>query len=88
MVLNGASHAAKLAWVARTEPDAFDRRALGPAPRDLVVARMTGVIVTDETLASRTGLSALGGGWLDHAVATYGERLPPIVSPDCDRRTG
>ena len=87
MVLNGASHAAKLAWVARTAPDALARARWVLQPRDFVVARMTGVIVTDETLASRTGLSALGGGWLDHAVATYGERLPPIVAPDCGRRT-
>jgi sugar (pentulose or hexulose) kinase len=47
------------------------------APRDLVVARLVGTVVTDPTLASRTGWYALDGtaradGWL-------AERLPDIV---------
>ena len=68
--------------MARTAPDVFDRARWILQPRDFVVARMTGVVVTDETLASRTGLCALGDGWLDDAVATYGDRLPPIVAPN------
>ena len=44
---------------------------------------MTGVIVTDETLASRTGLTrARRRAGSTMPVATYGERLPPIVAPD------
>ena len=47
-----------------------------------MLARLTGVVVTDDTLASRTGLCALhGGGWLPRALDAYGERLPPIVAP-------
>ena len=80
VVLNAASHAAKVAWVARTAPAALDRARWILQPRDFVVARMTGVVVTDESLASRTGLYALAGGWLASAVASYGERLPPVVS--------
>jgi xylulokinase len=81
VVLNGATCAAKLAWVARTMPDVFDRARWILEPRNVVVARMTGEVITDETLASRTGLCAIGGGWLEPALATYGERLPPIVPP-------
>ena len=80
VVLNGAAHAAKLAWVAREMPDVLARARWILEPRDLVVARLTGEVVTDETLASRTGLCALGGGWLDEARAAYGDRLPPIVA--------
>jgi sugar (pentulose or hexulose) kinase len=81
VVLNGACCAAKLAWVARTMPETLERARWILEPRNVVVARMTGAVVTDETLASRTGLCALDDGWLDAGLATYGERLPPIVSP-------
>ena len=80
VVLNAASHAAKVAWVARTAPEALDGARWILQPRDFVVARLTGVVVTDESLASRTGLYALAGGWLASATAAYGERLPAVVS--------
>ncbi len=81
VVLNGAAHAAKLEWVARNAPDVLRRARWVLQPRDVVIARIAGAVVTDETLASRTGLCALGDGWLGDALATYGERLPPIVAP-------
>jgi xylulokinase len=81
VVLNGGTHAAKLAWVVRHRPDAFERSRWMLQPRDYVAARMTGTVVTDETLASRTGLCTLGGDWTTDARATYGDRLPPIVAP-------
>jgi xylulokinase len=83
VVLTGGAHAAKLAWVARHAPDAMQRARWILAPRDLALARLTGVVVTDETLASRTGLCALDGNWLDEARDTYGDRLPPIVAASC-----
>jgi len=82
VVLNAGAHAAKLAWMARERPDAMARARWVLAPRDVVLARMTGVVVTDETLASRTGLYALDDGWLDEAQARYGARLPRAVSSD------
>jgi xylulokinase len=80
VVLTGGAHAAKLAWVARHTPDALQRARWILAPRDLALARLTGVVVTDETLASRTGLCGFDGGWLDEARDAYGDRLPPIVA--------
>jgi len=80
VVLTGGAHAAKLAWVARHDPDALRRARWILAPRDVVLARLTGAVVTDETLASRTGLCALEGGWRDTARDAYDDRLPPIVA--------
>jgi xylulokinase len=80
VVLTGGAHAAKLAWVARHEPDELAHARWVLAPRDLVLARLTGTVVTDDTLASRTGLCAIDNGWLDSARAAYGSRLPPIVT--------
>lgn len=81
VVLDGGAHAAKLAWMARHRPDRLQAARWILQPRDAVVARMTGVVVTDETLASRTGLCALDDGWLPDALSTYGERLPEMVAP-------
>ena len=81
VVLNAGSHGAKLAWVAREWPDAMARARWVLAPRDVVLARMTGVVVTDETLASRTGLYALvEGSGFDDLRTRYGARLPRVVS--------
>ncbi len=85
VVLNGGSHAAKLVWVARNWPDALRRARWILQPRDVVVARLTGVVVTDETLASRTGLCALADGWRADALANV-RRAPAAdrrVDDDC-----
>ncbi|HXY93181.1 MAG TPA: FGGY-family carbohydrate kinase, partial [Acidimicrobiia bacterium] len=83
VVLDGGAHAAKLAWVARHTPDVLRGARWVLAPRDHVIARLTGVVVTDDTLASRTGLAGLDGdgGWLPEARTVYGARLPPVVAP-------
>ena len=78
-MLTPGSHAAKLAWLVDNEPGELGAARWVLAPRDFVIARLTGAIVTDETLASRTGLCALGGWWLPEAVQRYRERLPEIV---------
>ena len=80
VLLNGGTHAAKLSWVARHSPDALRRARWILQPRDAVIARLTGVVVTDDSLASRTGLCALTDGWRDDALAQYDARLPPIVA--------
>jgi xylulokinase len=81
VVLSGQAHAAKLAWVADAWTDAFARARWVLQPRDVVLAHLTGTVVTDTTLASRTGLCGLGAGWLPDAEERYAPRLPPIVQP-------
>lgn len=79
VMATAGAHAAKLAWLVEHETAVFGSARWVLSPRDLVVARLTGVVVTDQTLASRTGLCALGGWWLPEAVQRYRERLPEIV---------
>ena len=68
---------AKVAWVARTAPDVLDRARWILHPRDLVVARMTGVVVTDETLAFAHRLVRADRRVAsERASQSYGERLP------------
>ena len=69
--------AAKVAWVRVHDPDAWRAGRWIVAPRDLVVARLTNQIVTDQTLASRTGLYGLDGTLTDDSLA---ERLPPVLA--------
>jgi xylulokinase len=80
VALGPGSHAAKLAWVAEEHERVLRNARWIMAPRDLVVARLAGVVATDETLASRTGLCALDGGWLPDATARYADRLVPITT--------
>jgi xylulokinase len=74
--------AAKVAWV-RANDDTFPAARWVLAPRDLVVARLTGEVITDETLASRTGLYALDDTTFDGAVLRGADsnRLPRVVPP-------
>jgi xylulokinase len=78
VVLNAACCAAKIAWVTDHEPEAFDAARWILAPRDFVIARLTGVVLTDETLASRTGLYGLDGtlGVADSIAV----KLPDVAS--------
>jgi xylulokinase len=79
VMATAGAHAAKLAWLTEHQPDVLGAARWILTPRDWVVARLTGVVVTDETLASRTGLCALDGWWMPEAVQRYRERLPEIV---------
>lgn len=79
VVLNAATHAAKLLWVRAHRAEQFAEARWVLAPRDLVVARLTGQVVTDPSLASRTGWFAIdGGGWTSVALDAAGERLPAV----------
>jgi xylulokinase len=80
VVLNGACCAAKLLWVARYEPERFDAARWVLAPRDWIVARVTGEVVTEPTLESRTGLSSLAGERTGRAAEVAGARLPTVVA--------
>lgn len=87
VVLNGASCVAKLAWVAEHERDRFAAARWILAPRDFVLARLLGDdVVTDPTLASRTGCYRLDGGRADHAEF-MGERLPRVLPSASALRT-
>jgi xylulokinase len=61
VVLNAACCAAKLAWLMDHDGDVVEATRWLLAPRDFVFARLTGEVLTDETLASRTGLYGLDG---------------------------
>jgi xylulokinase len=76
--LNASAGAAKLAWVARERAADLAGARWILAPRDLVVAQMTGEVVTDPSLASRSGLLGYEGGWLPEAREFLGDRLPPV----------
>jgi sugar (pentulose or hexulose) kinase len=79
VVLNGASCVAKLAWVAEHERDRFAAARWVLAPRDFVLARLLGdEVVTDPTLASRTGWYRLNGAPAEH-TEFVGGRLPRVV---------
>jgi xylulokinase len=69
--------AAKAVWVARHVPDRFAAARWLLAPRDLVVARLTGAVLTDPSLASRTGWVSLAG--LARADDALAARLPVVV---------
>ncbi len=78
VVLNAACCAAKIAWVSDHKPETFEAARWLLAPRDLVVARLTGEVLTDETLASRTGLYGLDG---EIGVAETIAAKLPVVTP-------
>jgi len=88
VVLGSGSVMAKLKWLDRNEPSRMEAARWLLAPRDLVAARMTGVVASDSTLASATGLYDADGGLGDvlaRCAAVPLERLarllPPVLEP-------
>lgn len=79
VVLNAACCAGKVAWFTDHERALFDRARWVLAPRDLVFARLTGEVRTDETLASRTGFYDLDGTL--GVKEELAEKLPPVATP-------
>ena len=80
--LDGASMAAKLAWLAGHEAARLAASTWVLAPRDLVVWRLTGEVATDPTMASSTGLYDFDGGVVEELAAPAGARLAPVVPSD------
>ena len=89
---------AKLAWLARHEPQRIKRARWFLSPRDLVVHGLTGEVLTDFTLASASGLyeasGAVAADLLRWALSSEGraptgvdlevqELLPDVVAPSC-----
>ena len=85
VVLDGGSVAAKVAWLERHEPETLKAARWLLAPRDLIAWRLTGVICTDDTLASATGLFAIAddhiGPLLAGLVDDVADLLPSPVAP-------
>jgi xylulokinase len=74
--------AAKVAWIATHQPGRLAACDWLLSPRDLVVWRLTGEVVTDITLASRTGLYDTGGRLVDELAGPAAGKLPPVVASD------
>jgi sugar (pentulose or hexulose) kinase len=78
VILAPSCCAAKMTWVQQREPGRFRDARWLLSPRDVILGKLTGVVTTDPTLASRTGLYDLDGTFIgDPAI---GDRLPPVVS--------
>ncbi len=81
-VLDARSVAAKVAWLSSHEPGRLEAARWILSPRDLLVRRLTGSVLTDATLASASGLYSPSG----HPVAELAGRaaalLPPVVPSD------
>lgn len=79
--LDGGAVAAKLAWLSTHEPERLAASDWLLSPRDLVIWRLTGEVVTDTTLASRSGLYDLRGRLVEELAPGAAGRLPPVVPP-------
>ncbi len=76
------SVAAKVAWLASHQPERLAAAAWILAPRDAVVWWLTGEVVTDTTMASRSGLYDPGGAIVEGWAGAAAGRLAPVVPPD------
>jgi xylulokinase len=81
-VLDGAAVAAKVAWLARHEPDRLNAADWIISPRDLMVWELTGVLATDLSLASATGLYDADGREVLELVGAAAGKLPEALTPD------
>ena len=74
--------ACKLLWLREHQPDILDRARVFLQPRDFLYYRLTGALVTDYTLASRTMMLDLRSRtwWPDifRRVGVSPEQFPPI----------
>jgi xylulokinase len=77
--LDGAAVAAKVAWLARHEPDRLSASRWILAPRDLMVWELTGVVATDVSLASVTGLYDAAGREIPELVGPAAGMLPEVL---------
>ncbi len=74
------------AWLAESRPEVRARMRCWAGAADLVALALTGRLVTDHTLAGRTGAQLLdGGGWAKDLLDLVGLRadtLPEVAGPD------
>ena len=77
MVLDGTAVAAKVAWLGRHDAERLETTAWIVSPRDLLVWELTGVLVTDDTIASASGLYDSEGADVPELVGPAGRKAPP-----------
>ncbi len=82
IVLDAASVAAKLAWLAAHRGELLRRARWVVTPRDLIVWHLTGTMATDPSMASRSGLYDGDGSLVDHLAGGAAAKLPPVVPSD------
>ncbi len=80
--LEAGAVTAKVAWLADNDPDRLAASAWVLAPRDFMAWRLIGEVVTDPTMASRSGLYDLDGRVVDELAGAAGSRLAPVVPSD------
>jgi xylulokinase len=80
--LDGGAVAAKLAWLAAHDPGRLARADWVLTPRDLVIWRLTGEVVTDRTMASRGGLYDLDGEVVEALAGPATAKLAPVLESD------
>jgi xylulokinase len=80
--LEAGSTAAKIHWLAGNQADRLDASAWVLAPRDVIGWRLTGEVVTDPTMASRSGLYDLDGRVVDELAGPALTKLAPVVPSD------
>ncbi len=91
----------KLLWLKRHEPDVYANTAYFLTPMDYTVARLTGNVVTEHTMAAGTMMYDLhSGNWSKEILSHFHlrtEQLPPIqwsayqagtLSPQAAKRCG
>lgn len=81
VVPDGGWVGAKLAWMERHEPGRLRAARWLLSPRDLILWRLTGVVATDVTLASATGLYDASGRLVDGLAGDAAGRLPDPLDP-------
>lgn len=81
-MLDAAAPAAKLAWIARHEPERLRNARWVLSPRDLVIHHMTGEVVTDETLAQSSGLYDSSLRPVPDLAGEFTAMLPGILAPN------
>jgi xylulokinase len=80
--LDAGAVAAKIAWLDAHDPEQLTAARWLLTPRDLVLWRLTGEVVTDPTLASRSGLYAVDGELVEELAGPASGLLPPVVPSD------
>jgi xylulokinase len=79
MILDSAAPAAKLAWLETHRPGTLSSARWILAPRDLALARMTGEILTDATMAQSSGFYDSELRLVDPLAGRWASLFPPVV---------
>jgi xylulokinase len=78
-VLDAGLMVSKVAWLAAHDPAQLAAARWLLSPRDWIAARLTGRVVTDPTMASKTGFLTTAGDDVPEFTALAGDRLPPVI---------